>query len=339
MAGNFLEHIEHILEAVPKGMHVKIITENLLSKGLWSSEGKTPAATIASRLYTHIKKHGDKSRIIQVGPQTFALKEGYKGKPHTSGKPKGKLSFVDSAERILQDFADKHPMHYRAITEKALELDLLDTGGQTPEATMYAQILTEIRRHKGRGQQPRFIQHGKGMVGLSSWMGQGLSFQIEQHNAKVRKELLKRLLKMDWGEFEELVGELLAKMGFDEIQITPRGGDGGIDVRGTLVVSDTIRIRMAVQVKRWKNNVQAPEVQKVRGSLGTHDQGLIITTSDFSAGAKTEAFRADATPVALMNGEQLVNLMLENQVGVQKSDLEVYEITPNFLESLEKENK
>jgi len=36
---------------------------------------------------------------------------------------------------------------------------------------------------------------------------------------------------------------------------------------------------MAGQVKRWKRNVQAPMVRQVRGSLGTHEQGLIITTS------------------------------------------------------------
>ena len=41
--------------------------------------------------------------------------------------------------------------------------------------------------------------------------------------------------------------------------------------------------------KRWKANVQAPTVQQVRGALGAHDQGLIITTSDFSAGARAEA--------------------------------------------------
>ena len=41
---------------------------------------------------------------------------------------------------------------------------------------------------------------------------------------------------------------------------------------------------MAVQVKRWKNNVQAPTVQQVRGALGAREQGLIIATSNFSSG-------------------------------------------------------
>ncbi len=104
-------------------------------------------------------------------------------------------------------------------------------------------------------------------------------------------------------------------LGFEEARVTPLGGDGGVDVRGTLVVGEVVRIRMAVQAKRWKGNGGAPVVQQVRGSLGAHEQGLIITTSDFSRSARTEAMRADAAPVALMNGEQLATVLAEREVG------------------------
>ena len=73
-------------------------------------------------------------------------------------------------------------------------------------------------------------------------------------------------------------------------------------------------------------NVQVPDVQRVRGSLGTHDQGLIITTSDFSPGARREAERADAVPVALMNGEQLALLLAEHEVGVTRRSHEMLEL-------------
>lgn len=89
--------------------------------------------------------------------------------------------------------------------------------------------------------------------------------------------LLARLRAMPPDQFETLVGTLLGKISFGEVTVTSRSGDGGIDVRGTLVVGDVIRTRMAVQAKRWKANVQAPVIQQVRGSLGAHEQGLIIT--------------------------------------------------------------
>ena len=48
--------------------------------------------------------------------------------------------------------------------------------------------------------------------------------------------------------------------------------------------------------------------------------GLIITTSDFSTGARIEAERSDTTPVGLMNGDKFVDLLIENNIGVKKTD-------------------
>lgn len=103
-------------------------------------------------------------------------------------------------------------------------------------------------------------------------------------------------------------------MGFEAIEVTSHIGDRGIDIRGTLVVGDVIRTKMAAQAKKWKGNVGSPTVREVRGRLGAHEQGMIITTSDFSKGAEKEAERSDAVPVALVNGKQLVDLLIEHEV-------------------------
>jgi len=327
-----------VLQEVGKPLHTKEITELILSNGLWKTTGKTPAATVSASLYSDIKKKGDGSPFFLHAPQTFGLRkvktpiksvESSQAKDSTipaNKTPARTYSFTDSAENVLKKFGDKKAMHYRAITDKALEMDWLKTKGETPEATMYAQILTEIKRSQRRGKQPRFVKHGRGFVGLSSWIGQGLEFEIEQHNKKVRLALKNQLLGMEWDRFEELIARLLAEIGFEDIEVTSRIKDGGIDVRGTLVVGDVIRTRMAIQVKKWKRNVQSTVVQQVRGSLGTHEQGLIITASDFSAGARSEAARTDATPIALMNGEQLVLLLIENSIGVSRQSHELFEL-------------
>jgi len=333
---NVRDAVIMVLREAKEPLHAKEIAKRILARKLWKTDGKTPHATVAACLYADIKKNGDASAFVQTGPQTFGLRTGAelpasKGartrRKKTTKKPVVRTySFTDAAQKVLEQFGNKRPMHYRTITEKALELGWLDTKGKTPEASMYAQILTEIRRYRKRGEQPRFVQHGKCYVGLSRWMGRGLAFEIEQHNKKVRQALRKRLLAMEWGEFEELIARLLAEMGFEDIEMTQRSGDGGIDVRGTLVVGDVIRTRMAVQVKKWKRNVQAPVVQQVRGSLGTHEQGLIITTSDFSPGARKEAARPNAVPVALMNGEQLVALLVGYGIGVKRQSHSIIDL-------------
>ena len=324
---NVLDGTEAVLKEARQPLHYAEITRRLLETGLWQTTGKTPEATVRGALGTDIAKRGLNSRFQRTNKGMFALRAW--GLPQPESKtpsktetdarsPRKRLSFNDATEQVLEKFSDKKPMHYRDVTDKALALGLIQTTGKTPAATLYAQVIQEIQRRTRQGERPRFVQHGKGYIGLSKWMSTGLAFQIDQHNEQVRKQLLEGLGKMAPADFESLIGALLAKLGFEDVEVTEQGGDGGIDVRGTLVIGDVIGTRMAVQVKRWKRNVQTPIVQQVRGSLGTHEQGLIITTSDFSKGARAEAERPNATPVALMNGEQLVKLMVENDIGIQR---------------------
>jgi restriction system protein len=163
-------------------------------------------------------------------------------------------------------------------------------------------------------------------------MPNGLAFEIDKHNKAIRQKLKERLHNMHPADFEALIGELLVALGFDKVEVTNVSNDGGIDVRGTLVIGDVIRTRMAVQVKRWKTNVQAPIVQQVRGSLHAHEQGLIITTSGFSVGARKEANREGAVPIGLMDGEQLVTLLLENEIGVIRTSYNLFEIADKEAE-------
>ena len=348
-----LDAVHVVLEAAGAPLHYEEITRRALDGGHWKTQGKTPDATVNAQLAVDIKKHGAESRFQRTGHGVFALRKW--GLPEVAPKMSGAkpaprppepalpapkpvpaappektpaptLSFTDAAVHVLEHHGKKQPMHYRAITDRVLALGLVHTEGQTPEATLYAQILTEIKRKVKRGDTPRFVKHGKGYVGLQKWMSRGLAFQIERHNAEVRTKLLDQLRSMDPAAFEALVGKLLVAIGFEDVVVTRKSADGGIDVRATLVVGDVVRTRMAVQVKRWKNNVQSPTVQQVRGSLGAHEQGLIINTGGFSNGARDEAERRDATPVGLMDGEQFVRLLIEHDIGVRRNTYDLIEL-------------
>jgi len=329
------EAVRKVLEDAGEPLHYTEITGRALKQGLWQTRGKTPEATLNAQLAVDIKRNGAVSPFVRTAPGIFGLRVWgiAEHEPHSAARKaeaqqrEKAHSFTDAAELVLREAGDKKPLHYRSITEQALERRLISTSGRTPWNTMYAQIFHEIKRAKARGEQPRFVNHGRGYIGLSEWMGRGLAFEIQQHNRRIRDNLRKQLHTIDPDEFEQLVSQLLAAIGFENVEVTPRSKDAGIDVRGVLVTGDVVRTRMAVQVKRWKQNVRAPLVQQMRGSLGAHEQGLIITTSDFSSGAKDEAERPDATPVALMNGEQLVTLMAEHEIGVTRSTHEILELS------------
>jgi hypothetical protein len=57
-------------------------------------------------------------------------------------------------------------------------------------------------------------------------------------------------------------------------------------------------------------------VRDLRGSLTIHEQGIIITTSDFSSGARKEAQEPGKTPISLVNGEKLLELLIQHGIGV-----------------------
>lgn len=327
-----LEAAESVLLQAAGPLPIAELTRRMLERRLWISHGKTPEATVQSRLSRDVKSHGRASRFRRTAPATYGLavygdgagSAAVDAPHHTVSKP---LSFLDAAERVLWDVAQVKPMHYRQITQIALEKGWLASSGLTPEATMGAQLYADIDRRASRGQPVRFARLGPGMFGMAAWQPIGLAGDIAAHNERVKADLLGLIRGTAPTAFEELVATLLTALGFVDVQVTSPWKDGGIDVRGTLVVGEVIRTRMAVQVKRWKANVRAPVVQQLRGSLGAQDQALIITTSDFSTGAQAEARRANAIPVALMNGSQLVDLLVEHEINVRRVRHELIELT------------
>ena len=331
---NALDAAEQVLRDAREPLHYRDLTKRMLDHGLWTTRGKTPWETVNARLAVDIRGRGEDSRFRRTAPGMFTLNDA--GEPRraarpgpqdqagsgadTVWKPAGRMSFLDAAEEVLRSSGLREPMHYEVIATQAIAAGLIATEGKTPGVSLSAMVGTDIRRREARGEPQRFVRRERGMIGLAEPVPFSLATEIEEHNQDVREKLLASVRDDSPAEFERLVAELLSALEFEEVERTPLGGDGGIDVRGTLVVGGVVYIRMAVQAKRWKNNVPAPIVQQVRGSLGAHEQGLVITTSDFSKGARQEAARADASPVALMNGEQLVDLLIEKGIGVHRSE-------------------
>ena len=60
-------------EAGNKPMNVKDIVEAILAKKLWSTTGKTPAATLYSSILRDIQKKGSEARFKKVDRGQFAL--------------------------------------------------------------------------------------------------------------------------------------------------------------------------------------------------------------------------------------------------------------------------
>jgi len=235
------------------------------------------------------------------------------------------LTYVDAAERVLVSHSKGAPMHYRQITQVAISEGLIKPSGKTPEQTMVAAITQEIKRRERTGIEQRFRIHGGGMYGLAR-PTDPLGGAIDEKNTDVKRRLKARLAELEPHLFETLIAELLAALGFEDIEVTKRSADGGIDVRGVLAVGGITDILTAIQVKRWSKNVSSRVVRELRGALGPHEQGLIITLSKFTSDARNEASAPNRVPIGLVDGDRLLDLFMENEIGVTRKRVTIYEL-------------
>lgn len=148
---------------------------------------------------------------------------------------------------------------------------------------------------------------------------------FETYDTQFRSKLLERLFEFSPIQFEHFAKQLLAAYGFAQMTVTQVAKDGGIDGHGLLKVG-LARMAVAFQCKRWEGNVPRPEVDKFRGAIqGEYEQGLFFTTADFTKGAKDASIKKGAVPIILLNGESIVDLMIEKEFGIQKKPLQIYE--------------
>jgi hypothetical protein len=66
--------IDKILASSPTPLHYNEITEQIISEGLRTTVGATPAATVNAQISTSIKHDGETSPYIRVSKGTFTLK-------------------------------------------------------------------------------------------------------------------------------------------------------------------------------------------------------------------------------------------------------------------------
>jgi len=160
----------------------------------------------------------------------------------------------------------------------------------------------------------------------SATPSEALETAYENLRDELADELLSRLKEASPSFFERIVVELLVKMGYggsraDAGKAIGRSGDGGID---GIIKEDKLGLDVVyVQAKRWDNNpVGRPDVMQFAGALQAQkaNKGIFITTSRFTDDARGYVLQI-GSKIVLIDGEQLTNLMIENDVGVSTVSL------------------
>ena len=159
--------------------------------------------------------------------------------------------------------------------------------------------------------------------------------EATESNADVDGKLIELLLKLPPAGFERLSQRLLREAGFTQVIVTGRAGDGGIDGYGTQQVNPLVSFKVLFQCKRYTGSVSPSQVRDFRGAMsGRADKGIIISTGTYTAEARREASRDGAPPVELIDGEKLVGMFKDLELGLKP--VKTYEIDDSFFEEFRK---
>ena len=150
-----------------------------------------------------------------------------------------------------------------------------------------------------------------------------------------RNEIKQTLLELDPSAFERLTQRILREAGFIQVEVTGRSGDGGIDGKGILRLNHLVSFHMIFQCKRYSKSVTSTEIRNFRGSMqGRAEKGLFVTTGYFTRDAQREASRDGAPPIDLVDGEQLVEMLKNFELGVVPITKIVYQVNKKWFEEV-----
>jgi len=172
---------------------------------------------------------------------------------------------------------------------------------------------------------------------LNSFDKENLQNIITEFNSDQKKLLREKISSMNPYAFELLINELLKSMGYESIT-TQKSGDMGIDIVASITIGIT-NFTEVVQVKRQQVNIHRPVLDQLRGSLHYQNasRGTIITSGGFSKGCKDSATLPGVSPISLIDGEELADLLIKYEIGIRADATDIFSIDDDLFGNLESE--
>lgn len=206
----------------------------------------------------------------------------------------------------------------------------------TEKFSDYNELINGFRR-----KEPYKITFSTDIPTVDEFLKETPEEQIESGYQKIRKsleqEVLQKLKSIHPSKFEEIVVQLLVRMGYggsiaEAGKATKYTNDEGID---GIIKEDKLGLDVIyIQAKRWEGTVPRPEIQKFVGALAGQraKKGVFITTSSFSKEANTYAAQMD-TKIVLIDGEQLAQYMIDYNLGVSvQNTYEIKKVDSDYFE-------
>lgn len=155
---------------------------------------------------------------------------------------------------------------------------------------------------------------------------------VYENEEEVKRRITSELQSLRPTDFEQFCISFLGPLGYEQLEVTGRGADRGIDGHG-LFRQGVVSIRSAFQAKRWRQNpVSRPEIDKFRGAIqGDYDHGVFLTTGRFTVDAEAASIKKGAISLLLLDGEAIADSMIRNGIGVVRRPVQLYDLDTEFF--------
>ncbi len=159
--------------------------------------------------------------------------------------------------------------------------------------------------------------------------------ETEENEITWKEELLNKIKAISPAGFERLCQRLLRELGFQNVEVTGKPNDGGIDGKGILRLGGILSFHVVFQAKRYKETVSPSVIRDFRGSMSAKvDKGLVITTGRFTREARKEAQRDGALPIDLIDGDALAEKLKELKMGIQVEFVEKVNVNTDWYDNI-----
>ncbi|MCD8289449.1 MAG: restriction endonuclease [Prevotella sp.] len=267
------------------------------------------------------------------------------------------MAYKTLKEALLKSLEEIDSGTATEVYQRIVEKNYFEFSGKTPVDTVQSRLGDFIRQGDARvkrvkdGSKAYRYYLAKNEDTMESFpifnepTGKKESQPIDQIEAAfdtINKDLATELLKKVLGQspkfFENLVLNLLVKMGYGgsskgAAEVTRYSHDDGID---GIISEDKLGLdKIYIQAKRFtKGNVGKPQIQQFSGALDEKkaNKGVFITTSSYSKEARDYVGKTNHK-IILIDGEELARYMIEYNVGVSvKQVYEVKRIDSDYFE-------
>ena len=224
-----------------------------------------------------------------------------------------KTGYIDSSKRGVWGLTEKG-RNAPAFSEDELRKMLLEVQMQGPRGDVQPKTKQELKeRSRELEEEP----------------------PPDTKRQNYREKLLAIFKSLHPIGFERLCQRLLREAGFEQVIVTGKSGDGGIDGNGVLQINPFVSFRVLFQCKRYEGNVGPSQVRDFRGAMmGRAEKGIILTTGSFTTEAKREAIRDGVPPIELVDGEKILDMFEHLELGLIQS--KTFEVNESFFDDFRK---